>query len=178
MPRITLITGGMKSGKSAQALKIADNYRSKLFIATAEPFDEELRIRIERHRKERDSTYTTVEEPLHIGSVLKEAKRGFRADAVVIDCLTLWLGNIFHRERERLDALMEDFLTALKGCPCHTIVVTTELGMGVVPVSEKTRRFVDVSGRINRTVAELSDEVIFMISGIPLFVKGHNREGT
>ncbi len=171
MARITLITGGMKSGKSAKALDIASKYPKKLFIATAEPLDEELEERIERHRKERDNSYTTVEEPVRIAPVLKEAKDRYMADVVVLDCLTLWLGNIFHKEGDGVDTHIKDFLDALRASPCHTVIVTNELGMGVVPVSKDTRRFVDTCGRLNSSVAALSTEVILMVSGVPMFIK-------
>ncbi len=171
MPRITLITGGMKSGKSAHALSIAEGYQRKLFVATAEPLDEEIKERIERHKKERDSTYTTVEEPIRIGAVLKEAKHRYGADVVIVDCLTLWLGNIFHKDVENLDTHIQDLLDALKDSVCPAVLVTNEIGMGVVPVSRDTRRFVDECGRLNRLVAALSTEVILMVSGLPLFLK-------
>ena len=171
MAELVMITGGMKSGKSAEALRIASRFKRKLFVATAEPFDDELKERIERHKKERDHSYTTVEEPLRVGAVLKKVAT-YSVDVVVVDCLTLWMGNIFHKDRDRLDTHMAELLEGLRNRTHPTVVVTNELGMGVVPSSVDARLFVDQCGRLNRLVAELADRVILMVSGIPVCIKG------
>ncbi|UCF00847.1 MAG: bifunctional adenosylcobinamide kinase/adenosylcobinamide-phosphate guanylyltransferase [Deltaproteobacteria bacterium] len=171
MKRITLVTGGSRSGKSRHALELAASYNNKAFIATAEASDDEMRTRIERHRRERDSSYLTVEEPVNLEMALKSLPE--ETEVAVLDCITVWLGNLFYSEKitdgtcPEIDALLD----ILKAPPCHLILVTNEVGMGVIPADAPTRLFRDTAGSVNQILAELAHEVIFSVSGIPLRVK-------
>jgi adenosylcobinamide kinase/adenosylcobinamide-phosphate guanylyltransferase len=171
MKRIILITGGSRSGKSKIALDLAAHYGNKGFIATAEATDDEMRARIERHRRERDSSYLTVEEPVNLDRAIESLPEVI--EVAVLDCITVWLGNLFYHDKitdgtcQEIDA----FLHSLQAPPCHLVLVTNEVGMGVVPADADTRLFRDTAGSINQILAELAQEVIFSISGIPLRVK-------
>lgn len=165
-----LITGGVKSGKSRFALKIAREIEKgeKIFIATARPIDEEMEDKIEKHEKERGSDFQTVEEPIHLGDILTKINQS----TVVIDCLTLWLSNLFFevRESEKLFEI-ESFIQALKEFGGNIIIVTNEVGWGIIPESETSRNYQAELGRLNQEVAEICDEVYVLISGIPSRVK-------
>ena len=170
MGKKILITGGVKSGKSRFALKIAREIEKgeKIFIATARPIDEEMEDKIEKHEKERGSDFQTVEEPIHLGDTLKKINQS----TVVIDCLTLWLSNLFFevRESEKLFEI-ESFIQALKEFGGNIIIVTNEVGWGIIPESETSRNYQAELGRLNQEVAEICDEVYVLISGIPSKIK-------
>ena len=171
MKRITLVTGGSRSGKSKIALDLAAPYVNKGFIATAEATDDEMRARIERHRRERDSSYLTVEEPVNLEMALKSLPQ--ETEVAVVDCITVWLGNLFYREKitDGICPEIDAFLDSLEAPPCHLILVTNEVGMGVIPADGATRLFRDTAGSINQILAELAHEVILSVSGIPMRVK-------
>ena len=171
MKRIILVTGGSRSGKSKHALELAASYNNKAFIATAEATDDEMRARIERHRRERDSSYLTVEEPVNLEMALKSLPE--ETEVAVLDCITVWLGNLFYREKitDGTCPEIDAFLDILEAPPCHLILVTNEVGMGVIPADAATRLFRDTAGSINQILAELAHEVIFSVSGISLRVK-------
>lgn len=173
MPTLTLITGGIRSGKSAYALELARERHAgqKCFIATAEALDEEMRLKIARHQAERGADFSTVEEPLH----LSEAVRRAQAECVLIDCLTLWTSNLLYKleaEPSRIDGEIENFLRALEARQRDIVIVTNEVGFGLIGDNVLSRKFVNLLGSLNRRVAERADEVILMISGIPTRVKG------
>ncbi len=161
-----LITGGIKSGKSRLALKIASRFEGeKVFIATAEPFDEEMKIRIERHKKERKGEFFTIEEPLHLHTVLGELD----CSVAVVDCLTVWCGNLMHYGKLEL---IDDFLEAFKSVNYNIVAITNEVGLGIVPSSQFSREYIDRLGLLNQKLSSISDVVIFTVSGLPLFLKG------
>jgi adenosylcobinamide kinase/adenosylcobinamide-phosphate guanylyltransferase len=175
MGKITLITGGARSGKSAHALELADHYREarRYFVATAEALDDEMTARIERHRADRDADFTTVEEPVNLASALEGLNA--RADLVVLDCLTLWVSNLMRvysagSEESFIadaDALAGVMLTA----PFATLVITDEVGSAIVPDNPLARRFRDLLGWTNQTIAKVATEVILMVAGYPVRVK-------
>ncbi len=171
MAQVTLVTGGGRSGKSNHALQLAEPYARRAFIATAEPLDDEMRRRIARHRTERGDGFLTVEESLDLAGAI----RSLPADVAiaVVDCLTVWLGNLAHYHGACSDELPElvALLGVLTGPPCDLILVTNEVGMGIVPANEAARKFRDVLGRLNQEVAALADEVILMVSGVPVALK-------
>jgi adenosyl cobinamide kinase/adenosyl cobinamide phosphate guanylyltransferase len=172
MAQITLITGGGRSGKSAHALQLAEPYDRKFFIATAEAFDDEMRTRIARHRAERGPEWQTIEEPLDLASALAQANAPDAA--VVIDCLTVWLGNLmFHDEAITENAPpIAGFIKALQSSTAaHILLVTNEVGMGIIPADPQTRRWRDLAGRLNQYVAAQADRVILMVCGQPLVIK-------
>lgn len=167
-----LILGGARSGKSALAERLAlASTRPVVYIATAQARDGEMAERIAHHRARRPADWLCVEEPLALAEVLRQHAR---ADCcVLVDCLTLWLSNLlgdadasrFERERAAL-------LDTLPQVPGEILLVSNEVGMGVVPLGELSRRFVDEAGRLHQTLAAACDRVIFVAAGLPLTLKG------
>jgi adenosylcobinamide kinase/adenosylcobinamide-phosphate guanylyltransferase len=171
MPRVTLLTGGARSGKSTRALELAAPYARKAFVATAEPFDDELRERIARHRAERDASYTTVEEPLDPAAAVRALAGS--VDVAVVDCLTVWVANLLHHrgaDRETYEEL-EALVALAASPPVDLILVSNEVGMGIVPADAVSRRYRDLLGAVNRRVAAVADDVTLMVSGLPLSLK-------
>jgi len=169
---LTLITGGCRSGKSAHAIAIAATAAAsrKFFIATAEALDAEMQARIAHHRRSRPAEFATIEEPRKLASAI--ASLYDRADVVVIDCLTLWISNLLQEYNDdwilaEVDALARTVL----GARFSTIVVTDEVGWGVVPDNPVARRFRDLLGWTNQKMARAADEVVLMASGYPLRLK-------
>ena len=169
--QIVFITGGARSGKSSFALKEASKIRGrKALIATAEPLDEEMKERIERHKKERGRDWDTFEEPLRIADAIRETTSNYKV--TVIDCLTLWLSNIMHTDldvNDEIDRLIESFRPTNNDSQVY--IVSNEVGMGIVPDNELARKFRDFAGILNREVAELADAVYLIAAGIPLKIK-------
>jgi adenosylcobinamide kinase/adenosylcobinamide-phosphate guanylyltransferase len=170
---LTLITGGARSGKSSHALALAARCRGgrRGFIATAEALDDEMRERIARHQAERPAAFETIEAPIAI----VDALAGFegRIDTVVIDCLTLWVANLMGRglSDDELGTEAARLVAALTRASFNAIVVTDEVGWGIVPVDATARRFRDRLGWTNQAVARATDRVILMVAGYPLVVK-------
>ncbi len=159
-----LITGGERSGKSNFAVKLAISKTKRAFIATAEPFDDEMRARIEKHKKDREGLFDTFEEPVHLSTILPMTKD---YDVCVIDCMTTWVGNLMYHDLN-LKEEMEGFLANLNG---NEIIVSNEVGMGIIPVEKMTRMYIEILGKLNQEIAEVADEVFFMVAGIPLKIK-------
>lgn len=160
-----LITGGERSGKSTYAMRIAlERGRRRAFVATAEPFDDEMRARIKRHREERGSLFETIEEPVEVPTVLR---RCASYDVVLVDCMTTWLGNLMHYQRDIL-AMKDELLASVSG---NEVLVTNEVGMGIIPMDASTRLYVEELGRLNAALAQRADQVIFMVAGLPLVLK-------
>lgn len=166
---IILVGGGARSGKSRQALELARKRGSRLiFLATAEAFDEEMAARVAQHRAERGAEFSTIEEPLEIAAAIRNITD---ADAIVVDCLTLWLSNIMLKFGRDVDSEIDQLVQAAQSSPAAVIAVTNEVGCGIVPESTLGRDFRDHSGRLNQRVAEAAGEVYWMIFGQPLRVK-------
>jgi adenosylcobinamide kinase / adenosylcobinamide-phosphate guanylyltransferase len=164
---IILIGGGSRSGKSRQALYLARQRGSRLgFIATAQPLDDEMRQRIDLHQQERGPDFTTIEEPVSLAGAIERHASDF--DAIVVDCLTLWLSNIATTDIEPQTAKL---LAASLASPAQVILVTNEVGCGIVPENALARRFRDDAGRLNQRVAEAAVEVYWMVFGCALRVK-------
>lgn len=171
--RLILVTGGTRSGKSsfAQGLAAGTSGR-KAFVATAEPLDQEMKDRIARHKNDRPPGWDTLEEPVHLEQAVKKC---MSYDVVLIDCLTLWISNLMVKNTvpektilQQIDAL----LTACKALPSTVIMVTNELGMGIVPANRLSRHYRDLVGTANQQIAGEADEVYFLVSGMPLKLKG------
>jgi adenosylcobinamide kinase/adenosylcobinamide-phosphate guanylyltransferase len=174
MGKVTLILGGARSGKSHHALEIAQKRHNKkvAFIATCEPLDKEMRRRIRAHQKNRPNYFRTFEEPQDIYGLLKEINSEF--GLIVIDCLTLWVSNLLLKglgEREIVGE-MKRIVAALNKSKAKSIIVSNEVGLGIVPRDKLSRDFRDIAGKINQLVAREAGEVIFMVSGLPLKIKG------
>ena len=175
--QLTLVIGGSRSGKSHYAEALACTYEGKrCFIATAEPFDDEMRVRIARHRKDRQGLFAlTIEEPLDLGGALHRIPQGTKV--AVVDCVTVWMGNLlFHHgvRDERYDEVV-DFTTALRKPSCDIIIVTNEIGQGIVPADAQSRSFRDHAGWLNQDLARIADIVVWMVAGIPVAIKGEPR---
>lgn len=163
---LTLIGGGARSGKSAKALSLARESGVRLaFLATAQPADAEMRDRIARHQAERGPEWSTFDAPFELDRAIRDC---FGFDAVVVDCLTLWLSNWMLLDRE---APVSELLETAASAPNRVILVTNEVGCGIVPENALARRFRDESGRMNRQAAEAAHEVYWMIFGCPLRLK-------
>jgi adenosylcobinamide kinase / adenosylcobinamide-phosphate guanylyltransferase len=173
MGTVTLITGGARSGKSAYALALAQQAPGtrRFFVATAEALDDEMRERIAHHRANRAAEFVTIEEPIAIADALS-ALAG-RADIVVVDCLTLWVSNLLMARRSDEDILAEarGLADAMAGAPFASIVVTDEVGAGIVPENAMARRFRDLLGWTNQALAQTAERVVLMVAGYPLRVK-------
>ena len=167
---LTLLTGGARSGKSRKAIELAGCYKNPVYIATAESLDTEMAERIRQHQQERGSHFFTLEEPVDLAGALLRMPQ--KTDAVVIDCLTLWINNLLFHYGELAEYLpVSDFLAALQTPRCPIFVVSNELGMGLVPADPLSRRFRDQAGLLNQQVAALAKQVILMVSGIPIIIK-------
>ena len=176
MKKIVFITGGARSGKSSFALKQASGIPGKkAYIATAEALDEEMRKRIEDHREQRGKEWDTFEEPLMIAEVIK--KIGDRYDAIVLDCLTLWLSNIMHSNLI-IETEIERLISSLLSHQTSVFIVSNEVGMGIVPENEMARKFRDMAGLLNQKIAGAADEVYIVVAGIPLKIKGTHDTGS
>jgi adenosylcobinamide kinase/adenosylcobinamide-phosphate guanylyltransferase len=173
MGTITLIAGGARSGKSQQALKLALPYQRKVFVATGQALDDEMTARIEFHRTTRPPDFQTVEEPVQVVAALE--KLGDSADLVVLDCMTLWISNLmqFHATDDGLVlAEVDKLAAALKDASFASIVVTDEVGSGIVPTDHaESRRFRDLLGWSNQKVAAVADQVLLMVVGFPVKLK-------
>ena len=170
---ITLVLGGVRSGKSRYAQTLAARSSSVAFIATAQPFDEEMRLKIERHQTERPKEWRTIEEPLELDRVLAEESSKHRM--LVVDCLTLYAANLLEAERGNLSAIeerLQRLYAALRSTPCSVALVSNEVGSGVVPPYPEGRQYRDVLGETNQRVASLADNVLLMVAGLPLALKG------
>jgi adenosylcobinamide kinase/adenosylcobinamide-phosphate guanylyltransferase len=170
--RVILILGGVRSGKSRYAQQLAAAGERVAFIATAEGRDEEMTQRIARHREERPSTWTTIEAPVEISEALLRLNGRF--DTILIDCLTLWASNLMEREQQdakRVAPHIDRLVRALQKVSCTVILVSNEVGSGIVPDNEMGRFYRDVLGNINQRVAAVADEVLLLVAGCPLVVK-------
>lgn len=171
MSLTTLVIGGGRSGKSSYALAAASAYARKAFIATATACDEEMAKRIRDHQKERGADFLTIEAPEDLAGAIRGLPRDI--DAVVIDCLTVWLGNLMYKHGD--DAAhfpeIDDFLSALKSIACDAYIVSNEVGLGIIPDNALARRFRDLAGRLNIDVARLADRVVMLVCGIPITIK-------
>ncbi len=166
---VILVGGGARSGKSRYALALAEVHGHKLaFVATAQMLDEEMRRRVRRHQMDRGAQFITIEEPFDIAAVIEERSRNF--DALVVDCLTLWLSNIMLAGRD-VDAEISRLITVASRAASSVVFVSNEVGCGIVPDNELSRRFRDVSGLLNQRIAEIATRVYFMAFGCPLRVK-------
>jgi len=171
MRRIILVTGGARSGKSRKAeelaIKLCKDPKRRVYIATAQAFDDEMKDRISKHQERRGDAFQTVEAPVELGKAITEAQN--KSDVILVDCLTVWMGNLlYYKKPEEKEILLK----ALKEADNTVILVTNETGMGIVPDNELSRRFRDEAGFLNQAVAEIADNVIFMVSGIEMQIKG------
>jgi adenosylcobinamide kinase / adenosylcobinamide-phosphate guanylyltransferase len=174
MSTLTLITGGSRSGKSTHAITLATAGPAaarRYFIATAEALDDEMRARIAHHQANRPPTFITVEEPVALQTSI--AALVGHADIAVLDCLTLWVSNLIGQglDDSAILAEAEALVAALRHAPFPIIVVTDEVGWGIVPDNPVARRFRDLLGWTNQKAAQAADQVLLMAAGYPLRLK-------
>lgn len=169
MAKVTLITGGQRSGKSRYAQKLAEeNSPNPIYLATARRWDAEFEARIERHKADRGNKWRTVELERFNGDI------DFTGETVVLDCVTLWLNNIFFDNQFNVEVSLnqaKEELERLTRSSFNLIVVSNELGMGIIPESKESRQFADLQGWTNQHIAALADTVYLMVSGISLKIK-------
>ena len=173
--QLTLIIGGARSGKSAFAQSLAGKLGERVtFIATAEAGDEEMRTRIENHRRARPRHWQTIETPTGVGEAMRQAAG---AEVIVLDCLALFVSNVLLQDEDyaaaevRLEGEVAEVLAAYRAGQADLIVVTNEVGLGVVPAYELGRAFRDLIGRANATLAREADRVYWMMAGLAMEVK-------
>ncbi|WP_428546687.1 bifunctional adenosylcobinamide kinase/adenosylcobinamide-phosphate guanylyltransferase [Profundibacter sp.] len=169
LPKLTLIIGAAASGKSAFAERlVTSSMRARSYIATAQAFDDEMRAKIARHKDMRGSGWTTIEAPLDIPAALQQVPADH---AVLIDCATLWLTNHMLAKTD-LEQAESDLLKALENCPVPVVIVSNEVGAGVVPDNALSRKFREAQGRLNQHLAAQADLAVTVIAGLPMVLKG------
>jgi adenosylcobinamide kinase/adenosylcobinamide-phosphate guanylyltransferase len=168
---LTLVLGGARSGKSRYAeATVMATPSPWIYIATAEPFDDEMKARIAEHRGRRGRQWQTIEAPLDLANAIAAAPP---AATVLVDCLTLWLNNLMFKERD-IDAETERLETALGARQAPVVLVSNEVGSGIVPENAEARRFRDLQGRLNQRIAARADRVVLLVAGLPLMIKGRS----
>ncbi len=178
-----LITGGARSGKSRFATELAGKLGERvLFVATATAGDEEMRQRIEKHQRERPASWRTLETPLDVGDKMAEAIGD--AEVVIVDCLTLLVNNVLgrHSDAAAAETAVNREIDGIGQCIRESnasfVVVTNEVGLGIVPANEMGRLYRDLLGKTNQAIAEIVDEVYLLVAGQPLRIKrGGKRRG-
>jgi adenosylcobinamide kinase/adenosylcobinamide-phosphate guanylyltransferase len=172
--KIIFVIGGCRSGKSTYALQTAEKMPAerKIFIATCVPQDNEMKQRVARHQKERSQNWVTVEEPLHLPQALLENSP--KADVILVDCLTLWVSNLLMQsgDEKKIADTIPQLIDALEKATCPIVLVSNEVGTGIVPENRLARQFRDITGWVNQAVAKSANKVVWMVAGIPVTVKG------
>ena len=168
---VCLVLGGARSGKSRLAFTLAGQALPKAFVATGEAGDEEMAARIQKHQEDRDPTWETQEIPIDVSRWLKTHGAAYKT--VVIDCLTLWLSNLLGSgiQASHIPAYTDELLQAARMVPGTVVLVSNEVGMGIVPGDAMTREFRDLAGLMNQRVAEAADAVYLAVSGLPMKLK-------
>ena len=172
-PSVTLVLGGVRSGKSRFALQLASRVAKVTFVATARPSDDEMRRKIERHRLERPAHWRTREEPLKLAEVIEESEP--TSEFVVVDCLTLFASNLMEahsEDRTTIGATIDEFCVALERTNRHIVLISNEVGSGIVPAYAAGRQFRDLLGEMNQRVAAIADSVVLLVAGLPMWLKG------
>ena len=164
---VSLVLGGARSGKSRYAEGLLSLHTgNRIYLATAEPGDAEMRARIEDHRRRRGTSWRTVEAPLDIAPIIADAGE----DAILLDCLTLWLANLMSAGRD-IGKAERELWSALGDVRAPVVLVSNEVGLGIVPDNALAREFRDHAGRLNQAMAALADRVFFLAAGLPLTLK-------
>ncbi|MEM7292452.1 MAG: bifunctional adenosylcobinamide kinase/adenosylcobinamide-phosphate guanylyltransferase [Pseudomonadota bacterium] len=166
-----LFIGGVRSGKSALAEAAASASREKvIYVATAQARDAGMAERIERHRAHRPANWTTREEPLALPAILREHNNS--GDCVLIECVGLWVNNLLEAERDNTDNVIDELLTCVENHRGNLILVSPEVGLGIMPMNALARRYADTLGELNQALAQRCDRVTLAAAGLPLNLKG------
>ncbi len=175
MAKLTLILGGARSGKSSFAVGLAKKYNNVAYVATAQALDDEMRDRIEQHKRQRPASWQVVESPNNVSSVVKSIQ--LEAGLILIDCLTLYVTNMLlddnkkEAKEEYITNEIEQLCTSSKNSAADVIMVSNEVGLGIVPADPVSRTFRDIAGKVNQIAASQADEVYFLSAGIPQKLK-------
>lgn len=165
----TLVLGGAASGKSAFAENLCfQTQKNRVYIATAQAFDDEMRAKISDHQVQRGADWTTIEAPLDVGAALQTCPAG---SVVLLDCATLWLSNVLLAEQD-VAAQSDALCAAIAACPAQVVVVSNEVGHGIVPDNALARQFRNAQGRLNQMLAAQAGVVVQVIAGLPQVLKG------
>ncbi|MFY0596821.1 MAG: bifunctional adenosylcobinamide kinase/adenosylcobinamide-phosphate guanylyltransferase [Cognatishimia sp.] len=169
LPKLTFVLGGASSGKSAYAeTLVTDTGAPRVYIATAQVFDEEMRVKVDAHLAQRGANWRTIESPLDLSDALQSISE---TEVVLLDCATMWLSNHLMAEADiarQTDSLLEQ----LRDCKGSVVVVSNEVGMGIVPDNALARKFRDAQGKLNQTLAAQADLAVFVVAGLPMVLKG------
>jgi adenosylcobinamide kinase/adenosylcobinamide-phosphate guanylyltransferase len=173
--RVALILGGARSGKSRYGLGLAARCPTpRLFVATCEPRDAEMEARIEAHQRERGSDWETREVPLELAAALSGAQD--RYGVIVVDCLTMWVSNLLLQEgalQGSIQSACEHLVEALAGTATPIILISNEVGLGIVPDNPLAREFRDQAGWLHQRLAQVADLVVLMVAGVPVLIKSN-----
>ena len=176
MKKKIFVLGGCRSGKSSYALETAQKFSgaNKIFIATCIPHDDEMKQRVVRHQRERSRHWHTVEAPLDLPQAVEEA--GVTASVLLVDCLTLWISNLLmeNLDAEQILNHFDSLTRAVSSATCPVILVSNEVGTGIVPQNKLARLYRDLVGWANQAVAECADLVVWTVAGIPVTIKGRD----
>lgn len=174
MGKIIFVTGPVRSGKSDFAVKYAiENFKDGIFIASAKPIDDEMKKRIEKHKKNRPKKWLTIEEDINIDEVVKDLKE----KELIIDCITIWVSNMLFNNftEEKIIKKVKNLIGNIRENNLSAIIVSNEVGWGIVPENKLARIFRDLIGKIHQIISENSDYVYLLVSGIPLILKGEKN---
>lgn len=168
---LCVVLGGARSGKSRLAFTLAGQVLPKAFVATGEPGDEEMAARIRKHRQDRDPSWETHEIPIDVSDWLRS--KGVLYKTVVVDCLTLWLSNLLGSgiQASQIPVYTDELMQSARMVPGTVVLVSNEVGLGIVPGDAATRQFRDLAGVMNQRVAEAADAVYLSVSGLPVKLK-------
>jgi adenosylcobinamide kinase / adenosylcobinamide-phosphate guanylyltransferase len=169
---VTLVLGGAQSGKSHYAQQLASRFERVTFIATGRSTDAEMRKKIARHRRERPAAWRTIEAPVDLHKTIRSESQ--KADVILIDCLTVYVANVMggrRRSKSNPEACIEAVCGAIQASESSVVVVSNEVGSGIVPPYRSGRIYRDFLGQMNRAVAQIADRVVLMIAGVPVTVK-------
>lgn len=169
--RIILVLGGAASGKSEAALQLTGSQGPRAFVASGQGLDEEMAVRIARHQATRSTDWNTIEEPLDVEAWF--TKQGAQYRTILFDCVTLWLSNMvgIGLKESIILGRVGTLLQGMRAAAARVVIVSNELGLGLVPAEPSTRAFRDLAGRVNQAIVAEADEVYFVVSGLPLRVK-------
>lgn len=169
---VTLIVGGVGSGKSRYAQSLGQSSSPVVFIATAQPIDEEMSLKIQRHRLQRPSDWTTVEAPFEVETAIVQS--ALSSSFLIVDCITTFTANLLEKALTRDEILkkIDGICSVLCQLKCSVAIVSNEVGSGIVPAFPSGRAFRELLGEANQKIARVSDNVILMVAGCPLAVKG------
>ena len=174
MKEIVFVIGGCRSGKSSHALQTAEKMPGsrKIYMATCVPQDDEMKQRVAKHQKERSQGWETVEVPLELPEAILENSR--KENVILVDCLTLWVSNLLMEadDEKKLEKMIAQLTATLEKAPGSIVLVSNEIGTGIVPENKLARHYRDLIGLANQAVAKTAGKVIWMVAGIPVTIKG------